>query len=69
MGYGPDPVDTGVVSSLARPGGNITGLTSLSADLAVKRLELLNASTPGVSRVAFPTRWPSVAVRGSRRSH
>ena len=52
MVYGPDPVDAGVVSSLARPGGNITGLTSLSADLAVKQLDLLAAMVPRVSHVA-----------------
>ena len=52
MVFGPDPANAGVVSSLARPGGNITGLTSLSADLAVKQLELLKAIVPGVSNVA-----------------
>ena len=51
MVYGPDPAAAGVVSSLARPGGNVTGLTSLSVDLAVKQLELLKAIIPQVSRV------------------
>ncbi|HQR15968.1 MAG TPA: ABC transporter substrate-binding protein [Nitrospira sp.] len=52
MVFGPDPASAGVVSSLARPGGNVTGLTSLSADLAPKQLELLKAIVPGVSHVA-----------------
>jgi putative ABC transport system substrate-binding protein len=48
-----DPVHTGLIASLGRPGSNITGLTSLAAALGPKRLELLRALTPGVSRVAF----------------
>ena len=47
-----DPVGVGLVSSLARPGGNITGLDLLSVDLARKRLELLRETVPGLSRVA-----------------
>jgi putative tryptophan/tyrosine transport system substrate-binding protein len=47
-----DPVGTGFVASLARPGGNITGLSLLSPDLSTKRLELLKEVAPGVSRVA-----------------
>jgi putative ABC transport system substrate-binding protein len=47
-----DPVATGIVASLRRPGGNITGLTSISEDLEGKRLELLRAVLPTVSRVA-----------------
>jgi putative ABC transport system substrate-binding protein len=47
-----DPLGTGVVASLARPGGNITGLTDGHADLAPKRLELLKEVAPSVSRVA-----------------
>jgi putative ABC transport system substrate-binding protein len=46
-----DPVATGLVDSLARPGGNITGLTTLSADLNGKRLETLKDSVPGLFRV------------------
>jgi putative ABC transport system substrate-binding protein len=46
-----DPVATGIVDSLARPGGNITGLTRLTRDLNGKRLELLKEVVPGTSRV------------------
>ena len=46
-----DPVATGLIESLARPGGNITGLTRLTRDLSGKRLELLKEAVPGVSRV------------------
>jgi putative ABC transport system substrate-binding protein len=47
-----DPVGSGLVASLARPGGNITGLANLNTDLGAKRLELLKESFPRVSRVA-----------------
>jgi putative ABC transport system substrate-binding protein len=47
-----DPVGTGIVASLAQPGGNITGLTSLSPNLEGKRLELLREVAPGVSHIA-----------------
>ena len=49
----PDPVGTGLVSSLARPGGNITGLSLMWPDLNGKRLELLKEAFPKVARVAF----------------
>jgi putative ABC transport system substrate-binding protein len=47
-----DPVGSGLVTSLARPGGNITGLTSLAPELSRKRLELLKETVPGISRAA-----------------
>jgi len=47
-----DPVATGLVASLARPGGNITGLTGLATELGGKRLELLREAIPSLSRVA-----------------
>jgi putative ABC transport system substrate-binding protein len=47
-----DPVGTGIVASLARPGGNITGLTSIAADLEGKRLELLREVIPKLSHIA-----------------
>jgi ABC-type uncharacterized transport system substrate-binding protein len=47
-----DPVENGLAASLARPGGNVTGLASLSAELIGKRVELMKQLFPGVSRVA-----------------
>lgn len=48
-----DPVGSGFVKTLARPGGNVTGLTVQSADLAAKRLQLLKEAVPYLSRVAL----------------
>jgi len=48
-----DPVRSGLIESLARPGGNITGLTIFSPELGGKRLELLKESFPKITRVAF----------------
>src|SRR5918995_318956 len=48
-----DPVAAGLVDSLARPGGNITGLTTLQRDLSGKRLELLMAVVPRLSRLGI----------------
>jgi putative ABC transport system substrate-binding protein len=53
MAAGDDPVALGFVSSLARPGGNVTGLTSLSADLTGKRLELIKEVIPKLSLVGI----------------
>jgi putative ABC transport system substrate-binding protein len=52
MGQGSDPVRAGHVESLARPGGNITGLTQLTRELGGKRLELLKEAVPKLTRVA-----------------
>jgi putative ABC transport system substrate-binding protein len=47
-----DPVGTGLVASLARPGGNVTGLSFMTSDVAGKRLELLREVSPGLGRLA-----------------
>jgi putative tryptophan/tyrosine transport system substrate-binding protein len=49
-----DPVGTGLIASLARPGGNVTGLTSVSGELGGKLLELLKEIVPRLSRVIIP---------------
>jgi len=63
MGQGTDPVSAGHVESLARPGGNVTGLTNLNRELGGKRLELLKEAVPKLSRVAVlydPANPPSL---------
>lgn len=53
MGVGGDPVASGLVASLAKPGGNITGLISMTAEQGVKRLELLKELLPRLSKAAW----------------
>lgn len=65
MLLGSDPVENGFVQSLARPGGNVTGMASIGSVVTVKRLELLREAFPGISRVAIlgdgdPIRQPQV---------
>ena len=64
MGASNDPVGAGLVASLARPGGNITGMTILSPELSRKRLELLKEVLPRASRVAvlFNPAFPGTAL-------
>jgi putative tryptophan/tyrosine transport system substrate-binding protein len=52
MASGADPVQLGLIANLAHPGGNVTGVTSLSSELIAKRLQLLRELLPKVSRVA-----------------
>jgi putative tryptophan/tyrosine transport system substrate-binding protein len=52
VGTGIDPIEAGFIESLARPGGNVTGITNLSRELGGKRLELLKEAVPKVVRVA-----------------
>jgi putative ABC transport system substrate-binding protein len=53
MANSTDPVGTGFVASLARPGGNVTGFSIMAPELSAKRLELLKEAVPGLSRVAI----------------
>ncbi|HZM90659.1 MAG TPA: ABC transporter substrate-binding protein [Blastocatellia bacterium] len=62
-----DAVSQGIVDSLARPGGNVTGLTNISPDLAGKQLELLKEAFPRVSRVAILSCPSSGGTVGDRR--
>ena len=67
-----DPVGTGHVTSLARPGGNITGFSVMMTETSVKSLELLKQAVPGLARVAVifdpatPSHGPSLEGRRSR---
>ena len=65
----PDPVQLGLVASLGRPGGNITGTTTLSADLSVKQIELLKEAVPRALRIAVlwspHNPWHPLAIKGA----
>jgi putative ABC transport system substrate-binding protein len=66
-----EPVGTGVVTGLARPGGNVTGLSALTSELIPKRLELMREMIAGIRRIAFvqnignpiaPSQWEQLAT-------
>jgi ABC-type uncharacterized transport system substrate-binding protein len=63
-GGGADPIEAGFVTSLARPGGNVTGVTNLVQELGGKRLELLKEAVPKLARVAV---LYSATAQGSAR--
>jgi putative ABC transport system substrate-binding protein len=70
MMHTPDPVQLRLVRSLAHPGGNITGTTTLSVDLSIKQLELLKEAVPRIARVAVLSNsdnpWHPLVVKGLR---
>ena len=57
-----NPVESGVVASLARPGGNLTGVTDIAGELGGKRIELLKESIPKISRLAVLSWKPTARV-------
>jgi ABC-type uncharacterized transport system substrate-binding protein len=66
---GADPVATGLIDSLARPGGNVTGVGEVAAELSAKRLEVLKDTFPSLSKVAMLWNAADLAdriLRGAR---
>ena len=68
MASGSDPVASGLVASLARPGGNLTGLTSLNQELITKRLEVLKDAVPKLGRVGLLRPSTSGQLKEIRRA-
>ena len=64
----PDPVGLGLIASLARPGGNITGLSDSHTELAPKRVELLKEAVPSLSRIAILYKKTPMSLRALRDS-
>ena len=67
IGYSIDPVGNGFVASLARPGGNTTGLASLLEEIVAKQVELLRATVPNVQRFAILTNPETRPARRARQ--
>ena len=63
-----EPVETGLAMSLAQPGGNVTGLSDMSSQLSLKRLELLRLAVPGMKRVALLWNADDVGMTGRYRA-
>ena len=64
---GEDPVRLGLVASLARPGGNLTGINNFTGELTVKRLELLREMVPGAARIAVLVNPANIAIETTLR--
>src|SRR5260370_2960616 len=66
LGANSDPVGVGLVASLARPGGNVTGVSLMAPELSAKRLDILRTLSPGISRFAIllDSSNPGMAARG-----
>jgi ABC-type uncharacterized transport system substrate-binding protein len=69
LGWVVDPVSSGLVTNLARPGGNVTGLSTLARDIFGKRLELLKQAVPGVARLAILWHPGDYGERTEREMH
>jgi putative tryptophan/tyrosine transport system substrate-binding protein len=68
MAADPDPIGNGFIKSLARPGGNITGLTTLAFELEAKQVELLSQAVPSLSRVAILTSSKNTVANAEQTS-
>jgi len=68
FGYSGDPVEAGLVQSLARPGGNLTGISYLALDLVGKRIELVKEVLPGAKRIAIVAQPQHPGDQGERRA-
>ncbi len=69
VAFASDLVESGFIASMARPGGNVTGMTALTSELAAKRLQLLTEVVPGATRVALlfsPTKAAPAVVAHTR---
>jgi len=68
FGYSGDPVEAGLVQSLSRPGGNMTGISFLALDLVGKRIELLKEALPAAKRIAIVAQPQHPGDQGERRA-